>query len=267
MILMGGHAINVVGYTDSYTDEWGNQGGFIIRNSWNDGLGTAHGSTGRGSHSAAYYMRDVYDYDEALTCPKSTAHARGPRARPSPSAPTPSPPSSPASLESLSMDVCTDSSNYVTGVCEQNASYFLTNLTEFDARTDSLLAASSARATARASASRRSSSTTSLPSLPRASSSTSTTAVCGFNFLPYRTLEAMRSRFGSVVAGDFDIKWERSSYASQLDPALAASSDAEDEKQKAQRRRGGDERLNYTLVLRSTRPMPKTAVQAGALWV
>lgn len=267
MILLGGHAINVVGYTDSYTDEWGNRGGFIIRNSWNDGLGTAHGSTGRGSHSAAYYMRDVYDYDEALTCPnphsprswstcKTLAECTNPVtavfAR--------------VARKPLEL-VCTDSSNYVSGVCEQNASYFLTNLTEFDA--DGLFVGCFLRA--------RDGESVCVPPLliddlasvftPRLIEHVNDPTVCGFNFLPYKTLEAMRSRFGSVVAGDFDIKWERSSYASQLDPALAAASDAEDEKQKAQRRRGGDERLNYTLVLRSTKPMPKTAVQAGALWV
>ena len=67
MILLGGHAINVVGYTDSYTDEWGNQGGFIIRTRGTM-AGTAHGPTGRGSHWQRT-ARDVYDYDEALTCP------------------------------------------------------------------------------------------------------------------------------------------------------------------------------------------------------
>jgi len=30
-LVLGGHAINAVGYTDSYTDEWGNKGGLIVR--------------------------------------------------------------------------------------------------------------------------------------------------------------------------------------------------------------------------------------------
>ena len=39
----GGHSVNVVGYNDEYRDEWGNTGGYIVRNTWADGLGTAHG--------------------------------------------------------------------------------------------------------------------------------------------------------------------------------------------------------------------------------
>ena len=132
MIILGGHAINLVGFTDVYTDEWGNRGGFIIRNSWSDGLGTAHGSRGRGSHSAAYYMHDVDEADEALACPnphsprswstcKSLDNCRNAvtvlqaRAQRRP-------------LELL----CIDNSVDFFGVCVQNATYFLTNLTEWD---------------------------------------------------------------------------------------------------------------------------------------
>ena len=66
---LGGHAINIVGYTDTYMDEHGNVGGFIVRNSWSDGLGLAHASKGRGSHSYLYYMRAISDGDESLVCP------------------------------------------------------------------------------------------------------------------------------------------------------------------------------------------------------
>jgi len=44
-------------------------GGFIIRNTWADGLGTAHGLKARGSHSAAFFSQTVGDFDEALNCP------------------------------------------------------------------------------------------------------------------------------------------------------------------------------------------------------
>ena len=39
MVLEGGHAINIVGYTDGYRDDRGNVGGFIVRNTWADGIG------------------------------------------------------------------------------------------------------------------------------------------------------------------------------------------------------------------------------------
>ena len=40
-----------------------------VRNSWSDGLGLAHASKGRGSHSYLYYMRAISDGDESLVCP------------------------------------------------------------------------------------------------------------------------------------------------------------------------------------------------------
>ena len=49
---VGGHAVNIVGYNDYYRDEFGNTGGFILRNTWKDGLGIAHGQGTRGSHTA-----------------------------------------------------------------------------------------------------------------------------------------------------------------------------------------------------------------------
>lgn len=253
MILLGGHAINVVGYTDSYTDEWGNRGGFIIRNSWNDGLGTAHGSNGRGSHSAAYYMRDVFDFDEALSCPnphsprswyacKDIAECKSP-------------------LTALQAQVarkplelaCTDNSAVLFDVCERNASYYLANLTEFDS--DGLFTACFLRASdngaGRADLCTPPLLIDDLASIltPRTITHINDPTVCGYHFLPYNTLEAIRSRFGAVAAGDFDIEWSRASYVSQRSDVDVAA------------------QYDYTLMERSMLPMPKTGAQAGALWV
>ena len=134
MILLGGHALNIVGYTDSYTDEWGNRGGFILRNSWDDGLGNAHGSSGRGSHSAAYYMRELHDFDEALMCPnphdarswykcKDAAECTSPLTAVQ------------ARVQRKPLELkCIDNSAAVSGLCDPslNASYYLSNLTEWD---------------------------------------------------------------------------------------------------------------------------------------
>jgi hypothetical protein len=46
-----------VGYSDVYRTEWGAVGGYIVRNTWKDGLGAAHGLRARGSHTAAYYLQ------------------------------------------------------------------------------------------------------------------------------------------------------------------------------------------------------------------
>lgn len=256
MILIGAHALDVVGYSDSYTDEWGNVGGFILRNSWNDGLGTAHGSSGRGSHSAAYYMRDVFDFDEALVCPN---------------------PHSPRSwyvckdatdcrntLTAVQAQVqrrplilnCIDNAVGVHGVCEVDAKYYMTNLTEWDS--DGLFVGCFLRVDGK-----RGGDVCAPPLLiddlaqlwtPDTITHYNDPDVCGYNFVPYATLEAVRSRFGAVVSSSFTIEWTRESYASQRGRTSRAPDGRE---------------LDYSLIEANTLPMPRTGseVQAGALWV
>lgn len=69
LITEGGHAVSIVGYNDHYRDEHGSTGGFILRNSWKDGLGTSHGLKARGSHTAAYYAQLLSPADESQFCP------------------------------------------------------------------------------------------------------------------------------------------------------------------------------------------------------
>ena len=40
-------------------------------------------------------------------------------------------------------------------------------------------------------------------------------ALCGYNFVPYATLEAMQIRFGGFSASRFEIEWLRESYPSR----------------------------------------------------
>jgi len=67
----GGHAMNVVGYNDQFTTKQGQQGGFIIRNSWHDQLygDNPNGRGARGSHSVAYFMQEISAWDERAICP------------------------------------------------------------------------------------------------------------------------------------------------------------------------------------------------------
>merc|ERR1712146_564920 len=71
--------------------------------------------------------------------------------------------------------------------------------------------------------------------------------VHGYNFLPYKALNAMRSRFEKGVATSFTIEWSRTSYASQNPTAAFGDS-------------GGP--LDYSLLLNSTFPLPDYSVQA-----
>jgi len=64
----GGHAINIVGYNDFHRDEWGNTGGFILRNTWKDGK-AGHGLMAVGSHSWKFFAHMVDEDDEKYSCP------------------------------------------------------------------------------------------------------------------------------------------------------------------------------------------------------
>lgn len=72
MAVEGGHVMTLVGYNDLYRTKQGYTGGFILKNSWWDGvhpaLGPAHA---RGSHSAKYWMQEVTEWEERSMCPNS----------------------------------------------------------------------------------------------------------------------------------------------------------------------------------------------------
>ncbi|KDO18732.1 hypothetical protein SPRG_21642 [Saprolegnia parasitica CBS 223.65] len=68
----GGHAMTIVGYNDEYTTKDGYTGGYILKNSWWDGvdppLGPVHA---RGSHSIRYFMQEISEFEERFNCPNS----------------------------------------------------------------------------------------------------------------------------------------------------------------------------------------------------
>jgi len=227
LVIEGGHAINIVGYSDTYRDEWGNTGGFIVRNTWADGLGTAHGLKARGSHSAQYYAQMISDSDEAISCPN---------------------PHSPRSWVTcdnvaqcrsavIAMEAkfagkvlelrCIDLGfSLPQGACKAGRGYFLTNMTEWgssglynmcflkegmDGTPDSTFC---------------------LPPLTIDDVATIFTpvdidsrpknnkALCGFNFIAYETYAKLQVRFGNIIVTSFDIEWSPSSYVSNAKPGL-----------------------------------------------
>ncbi|KAF0695858.1 Aste57867_13378 [Aphanomyces stellatus] len=64
MTIEGGHAMLLVGYNDAFLTRDGFTGGLIVKNSWLDG-------PTQGSHSLAYWMQDVSDWEERVVCPNS----------------------------------------------------------------------------------------------------------------------------------------------------------------------------------------------------
>ncbi|RLN88944.1 hypothetical protein BBJ28_00024411 [Nothophytophthora sp. Chile5] len=64
MSIEGGHAMLLVGYNDAFLTRDGFTGGLIVKNSWADG-------PYQGSHSLAYWMQEVSDWEERSVCPNS----------------------------------------------------------------------------------------------------------------------------------------------------------------------------------------------------
>lgn len=54
----------LVGYNDAFQTREGFTGGLIVKNSWSDG-------PTQGSHSLAYWMQEVSDWEERTVCPNS----------------------------------------------------------------------------------------------------------------------------------------------------------------------------------------------------
>ncbi|ETW02299.1 hypothetical protein H310_05847 [Aphanomyces invadans] len=64
MTIEGGHAMLLVGYNDAFLTRDGFTGGLIVKNSWLDG-------PTQGSHSLAYWMQELSDWEERVVCPNS----------------------------------------------------------------------------------------------------------------------------------------------------------------------------------------------------
>ncbi|CAH0515588.1 unnamed protein product [Peronospora belbahrii] len=72
MNIEGGHVMTLVGYNDLYRTKQGYTGGYILKNSWFDGIHPALGPRhARGSHSLKYWLQEITEWEEASMCPNS----------------------------------------------------------------------------------------------------------------------------------------------------------------------------------------------------
>ena len=72
MTVEGGHVMVLVGYNDAYRTKDGFTGGYILKNSWFDGIDPPLGPRiARGSHSMRYWMQQISDWEERTMCPNS----------------------------------------------------------------------------------------------------------------------------------------------------------------------------------------------------
>ena len=235
LITSGGHAINIVGYNDHYRTARGFEGGYIVRNTWEDGMGSSHGMRARGSHSAAYFLQTVGELDEAKACPNPHA-ARSWIA--CPDAANCLSPMTAMSAESTSkvlhlqcIDMGLPNGALPKGACEPGGGYFLQNLTEFGSQGLYTACFLRVRRTDRGGTESISRCYPPMPldDLPLVFGPTedeiarvglNDPAVCGFNFIPFATYETLAERFGDVTATSFDIEWDEQSYASRAKPGL-----------------------------------------------
>eukprot|EP00823_Brevimastigomonas_motovehiculus_P000334 TRINITY_DN10429_c0_g1_i1.p1 TRINITY_DN10429_c0_g1~~TRINITY_DN10429_c0_g1_i1.p1 ORF type:complete len:580 (+),score=121.96 TRINITY_DN10429_c0_g1_i1:22-1761(+) len=69
-----GHVMMLSGYNDQYETELHQKGGFIMRNTWKDGvyfLDEFGNVRNRGSHSLQFFMGEISSADERAVCPNS----------------------------------------------------------------------------------------------------------------------------------------------------------------------------------------------------
>ena len=122
----GGHAVNVVGFNDMFLTEAGFQGGWIIKNSWWDGLPPGPGWThARGSHTLGYWLQRHSDADERSVCPNSHSPRSWYQCDDLYSCRSRLTARYAASIHKVLHLECTDASPFATGACKKGARYFL----------------------------------------------------------------------------------------------------------------------------------------------
>jgi len=218
LIKEGGHAVTLVGYSDTYRTEGGLVGGYIIKNSWEDGVGSSHGARARGSHSIAYFMQQISDVDERAVCPNvfdprswyecpdlASCKSRPYRwfAR---------------STQQVLRLKCHSYLPVARGVCVEGEKLYLRNMTDWggglsvgcflrdspqpagqppDLCTPPLLLDDLATLVSPVAEEQR----------PNDNDR------CGYYFVPYETFEAISARYGGSWATDLQVSWSRESYA------------------------------------------------------
>ena len=226
----GGHAINIVGYNDYYRDEFGHVGGYIVRNTWADGMGVAHGLKARGSHSAAFFAQKVSTQEESAACP----NPHSPRSWYPCGSTLEGCNGSVTRMEIASQGKvlhlrCSDLGMVLPkGSCEVGEGYYMTNITEWGSR--GLFIACFLRDLGGGN-----SKNMCLPPLfmddiatvftatdaeigPSAPASSNKKAFCGYNFISYDTFEILQMRFGDAWVSSYDIEWSETSYPSAHAP-------------------------------------------------
>ena len=229
----------IVGYSDVYRTAHGFVGGYILKNSWWDGLPPEHLGGGwkhaRGSHTVAFFMQHVSDDDEMRICP----NCHSPRSwlqcdtlsecRSNETKVAAKKSRAPLNLE------CIDQSPFVRGLCKKGDGYFLQSISTHSTGLHVACFLRDAEDSTRVCS----------PPVPledlalvfspvKGECQPNDPQLCGFYFFPYELLEEIDATYRGFEVSDMDVEWEPE--------AFAANSNAATKK----------EGLDYALVERNT---------------
>lgn len=234
----GGHAMGLVGYSDVFRTQHGYVGGWILKNSWFDGIPPGRQwSHARGSHSIDYFMGAVSKEDEADVCPNahspqnwySCGNLRECRADLTAAW-------AKSSRRPLRL-TCLDASPIISGLCTKGEPLFLESVRSFGSalsvacflRDDGADEGEddSSRNRGPVRRGRRAADRSSLicsPPVPiddialvvgprAAERYPNDPDVCGHYFFPYDVAEDINAAFGGFEVSSFDVEWAPSAYA------------------------------------------------------
>jgi hypothetical protein len=243
MSLEGGHVMTLVGYNDLYRTSDGFTGGYILKNSWWDGIHPALGPMhARGSHSIKWWLQEISDWEERSMCPNSynpenwyqcgnfdeVIQANG-KANSNSGVRVPLAKASAAGLESCLSEetklyaetnlnplhlTCTDETRCLMS---PNVTYFVRNMTDYGDRMTIMCLYEYDTVTKNASE-------LCLPPMtvekiayvlsPVAEEiRTNDPDVCGFYFYPYEIQQQYNAKFGNFYVNNYEIEWAPQSYA------------------------------------------------------
>jgi len=226
----GGHAVGIVGWSDTFRSEEGYTGGWLIKNSWWDGLPppgsdchdvTAPCKAGRGSHTMDFFLGKISDYDEAKLCPNVHSPRSWYRCASLSTCLKPTTAKFALATGKVLSLVCTDESIYAHGVCVPGEKLYLKSITAWG---EGLSVVCAHRVDTANGDGEPLAVEVCAPPLPLddvalifgpASHEIRPNQhdVCGFYFYPYEVAETVSAQNAGWFVNDVEIEWPESAYA------------------------------------------------------
>jgi len=222
IVKAGGHAVGLVGFTDTFPTVHAGTGGFILKNSWWDGIPpagmtckdpTAPCAAGRGSHSLGYFLQKHSEIAERTICPNVHSPASWYACGSVEQCSADGAKMSARAMRKVRQLVCLDRSPYVHGLCTPGERYFLKSITAFGGGL-SIGCFLKAEDGAKLCTPPLWDEDLALLFEPAAEEmAPNDPDQCGFYLLPYEVYRKLVPSFGGTWATDLDVQWSASSFA------------------------------------------------------